>query len=429
MKVGEKVTEELKRRIEMIKRGEVPLGYKKTQAGVVPIEWEEKTLKNLLDFKNGINANKEKFGTGTKLISVLDILDDSPIIYESIRNSINIDKEMLENYSVTYGDILFQRSSENFDDAGKSNVYLDKQNIATYSGFVIRGKKIAEYEPFYLNVLLKTKNVRKQVVRLSAGSQHINIGQESLSKIIINIADISEQKKIVKILMKWDEAVDLQHRIIQKLEKQKKALLHKLLTPKEGWGEAILCSISEMYSGGTPSTFEELYWNNGNIKWIQSGLIQNNTIRKSDITQYITENGLKNSAAKLIKENSVLIAITGATCGNIAFLPFKATANQSVVSLTPYVDNSKFIYYSLIKNRKKILDLQGGSAQGGTTLSDLKKIHIWLPKLSEQNNIANILSKMDENIDLHEQKLIKLKEQRKAIMQLLLTGIVRVNNE
>ena len=74
------MTEEIQKRIEAIKAGKVPDGYKKTVVGIVPSEWHEKRLSDLLEFQNGVNAEKEKFNSGVKMISVMDILDERPII-------------------------------------------------------------------------------------------------------------------------------------------------------------------------------------------------------------------------------------------------------------------------------------------------------------------------------------------------------------
>ena len=182
------MTEEIQKRIEAIKAGKVPDGYKKSIVGIVPSEWQEKRLSDLLRFQNGVNAEKEKFNSGIKMISVMDILDERPIVYDAIRGQVDIDEKALNNYSVTYGDILFQRSSETVEDAGKSNVYMDRDKTATYSGFVIRGKKIADYDPIYLNELLKTTGVRQQIIKYAAGSQHINVSQDSLARVRVCLA-------------------------------------------------------------------------------------------------------------------------------------------------------------------------------------------------------------------------------------------------
>ena len=139
--------------------------------------WKIIPISNLLQFQNGINGSPEQYGKGVKFISVGDILNNIYITYDNIKGLIDIDEKTLNNYSVTYGDILFQRSSEIINDIGRTNVYLDKNNIATFGGFVIRGKRIGQYNPVFFNYLLKSPSSRKSIIRLGAGAQHYNIGQ------------------------------------------------------------------------------------------------------------------------------------------------------------------------------------------------------------------------------------------------------------
>lgn len=417
--------EELKRRIEMINRGEVPDGYKRTESGIVPVEWKETMLRNLLDFKNGINADKEKFGSGIKLISVMDILDNSPITYESIRSAIDIDKETLEKYSVTYGDILFQRSSENFDDAGKSNVYLDKNNTATYSGFVIRGKKIAEYDPFYLNELLKTQDVRKQIKRLSAGSQHINIGQESLAQISINIADASEQQKIAEILMKWDEVIGLQEKLIGKLEIQRKALTQMIFTSQEGWGKFELGTILKE-SVKTTKILNEypVISSTKNGLFLQKDFFDKEVASKDNI------------GYKILKRGQIVLSPQNLWMGNInyndKFDIGMVSPSYKIFSINESF-NKKYIA-CMLKTERMFEQFRQVSEQGASivrrnlNMELFSEIVVSVPNIYWQEKIGEAMTTFDYYFELNVQKLSKLKKQQTTIRQLLLTGIVRVNN-
>lgn len=154
---------------------------------------EYRKIDELVLFQNGINASAEKYGKGTKCISVMDILNNSYIDYELIRGSVEVTEEQAKNYNVSYGDILFVRSSENLKDAGKSNVYVDRKMDSVFGGFVIRGKKNAEYNPYYINMALKENCVRKQMMKYAAGTQHINIGQESLKKVMVPMCNLNIQ--------------------------------------------------------------------------------------------------------------------------------------------------------------------------------------------------------------------------------------------
>lgn len=174
--------------------------------------------------------------------------------------------------------------------------------------------------------------------------------------------------------------------------------------------------LGKIQSGGTPSTKKREFWN-GDINWIQSGLIQNNIIKKEDISKKITRLGLEKSASKIIESNSILVAITGATCANVALLPFEATANQSVISITPKKDNVYYLFQYLLYKRNEILRLQGGSAQGGVTLNDLKQMNIRIPEIEEQEKIGGFLSIFDKLIEKQQDKIGLLMELKKGYLQ------------
>ena len=111
------------------------------------------------------------------------------------------------------------------------------------------------------------------------------------------------------------------------------------------WSLKKIKDLGNIISGGTPSTDNDEYWN-GNIPWLQSGKVQYNIIKEDDVEKYITELGFLNSSTKMVQSNSVLVAITGATCGNIGFLTFNSTINQSVIGIEPTKSYlSKFIIY------------------------------------------------------------------------------------
>ena len=119
-------------------------------------------MSRLLRFQNGVNAPAEKYGRGVKFVSVSDIIQNDYVTYDNIVGSVDIDDATLERYSVENGDMVFQRSSETVEDIGRANVYLDNR-MATFGGFVIRGKKIGEYNPY-------TSSVCCTVTRLDARS-------------------------------------------------------------------------------------------------------------------------------------------------------------------------------------------------------------------------------------------------------------------
>ena len=123
-------------------------------------EWEEHGLSEYLQFKNGLNPDVKRFGKGVKFISVMDILNNAFISYDSIRASVDATEKEISEFNVEYGDVLFQRSSETLEDIGHSNIYVDSRN-SVFGGFVIRGKRIGEYDPYFMKYRLDYPIARK----------------------------------------------------------------------------------------------------------------------------------------------------------------------------------------------------------------------------------------------------------------------------
>lgn len=414
------MTEEIKQRIDTIKAGKVPDGYKKTVVGIVPSKWQEKRLSDLLKFQNGVNADKEKFSTGVKMISVMDILDERPITYDKIRGQVDIDEKALNNYSVTYGDILFQRSSETVEDAGKSNVYLDKENTATYSGFVIRGKKIADYDPVYLNELLKISSVRKQIIRYAAGSQHINVSQDSLSRVNVYLASDQEQIRIASILSKWDKAIELQEKLIVKLELQRKALMQKLLAAKVGWKKAKLKDI--LIEGSKTAIEDTSLYNKITVKLNFNGIEYAEIKRKMADTRpfYIR------------RKNEIIIGKQNYFNGSIALVDSKfdgCICSNAIMSFYVKETYDTYFIFKYLSQRdfiNRYSNLANGTGQKELAENDFLKFEVNFPTLNTQKSIGLTLRTFDNYVDSQRQKLEKLKQQKSAMQQLLLTGIVRV---
>ena len=183
-------------------------------------DWKLIRINSLLKFQNGINASPEKYGKGIKYISVSDILNNKFITNKNIKGLIDIDEKTFKNFEVSYGDILFQRSSETIEDIGRTNVYLDENTNSTFGGFVIRGKKIGNYNPIFFKYLLDSPTARKSIIRMGAGAQHYNISQEGLDKIKLHFPNDLIQEKIANLFMLIDNCIETQNKIIKELETQ-----------------------------------------------------------------------------------------------------------------------------------------------------------------------------------------------------------------
>ena len=173
---------------------------------------------------------------------------------------------------------------------------------------------------------------------------------------------------------------------------------------------------SKVCSGGTPSSKHSEYYD-GDIPWLNTKEINFNRIY--DTEKYITEEGLKNSSAKWIKENSVIVAMYGATAGKAAIAKIPLTTNQACCNLTinPSVADYRFVYYFLCYKFVELASLANGGAQQNLNAQIIKDFEIPLPSLPEQERIGNILSILDDKIEVNRKINENLEQQAQALFK------------
>lgn len=371
------------------------------------LPWHQMRIIDLLSFQNGINGTPEQYGKGIKYISVGDILNNDYITYDKIAGSIDINQETLKNYSVTYGDILFQRSSEIKEDIGRTNVYLDKNHTATFGGFVIRGKKIGDYNPTFFNYLLKSPSSRQSIVRLGAGAQHYNIGQENIKTLNFYFPDEEEQQKIANLFSKIDERIQTQIKIIDDLVLQKKYIIYSLLESIQDNEKIMLKDILFDYNVKTAINNEYPV-----LSSTASGMYLQ--------TEYFNKEAASDNTTgyKIIPRGYCTyrsMSDTGLFTFNIQNLVEKGIVSPAypVFSANNYINEFIILYLnnaSYIK--KQILELKSGGTRFALPFSTLCTLKI--PKIEKEKQLSFIKTitaferkiKNEEIIlnDLHQQK-------------------------
>ena len=402
---------------------------KMTDVGIIPNEWEVRSINDTgHSFAYGVGAEAVPYDGLNKYIRITDIDDElaryapSPIVSPSFYE---------EQHILGEGDIVVARTGAS---VGKSYLYRKEDGRLIYAGFLMKFN-VYQGNPAFVKYQLQTERYKKWVETESARTGQPGLNLEQLKRFSFpSPSHVLEQDKIATALEDIDTLICDLDKAVKKKTLMKQGAMQRLLTGSvrvkgfsTPWVEVELRQTGVMKSGGTPSTLVPEYWN-GNINWLQSGAVQNCYIYPSAVSQKITELGLSKSAAYLISHDSVLIALTGATCANVGYLTFDSAANQSVVSIEPYPEYSaKFLYQLLFTKRNLILQNRGGSAQGGVTLNQLKGITVTLPRdLEEQVEIAAILSAMDNEIAALEAERDKYKNIKQGMMQKLLTGQIRL---
>lgn len=236
------------------------------------------------------------------------------------------------------------------------------------------------------------------------------INKSRMEKLLIPLPPLAEQERIVNriesLFDKVDRAAELIDEARDGFEKRRAAILELAfsgeLTKKwreengvsDEWKEKSLKDICKLTSGGTPSRKNENYYN-GNIPWIKTGEIRWNEIYDSE--EHITEEAIVNSSAKLIPENTVLVAMygQGLTRGRAAILKKPSTTNQAVCALIPTNEiTCEFLYYYFMKNYWKFREAAKGGNQENLSGKVIGNFSIQIPSLKEQIEIVNVLKKL-----------------------------------
>lgn len=400
---------------------EIPQGYKNSPLGIIPNEWEVKRLGEISQmFSGGTPKSTEQmyFNGEIPFIKSGEISNAKTEQYLSELGLKNSSAKLIER-----GDLLYALYGATSGECALSKI----SGAINQAILCIRPTKDVD-RYFLLSFLQKGKEYYY--------NSYLQGGQGNLSADIVKgykilTPPLPEQRKIAEVLSTWDRAIEKQMLLVEKLELRKKGLMQQLLTGKkrlpgfsEEWKTVKLGSIADVVGGGTPDTNNSDYWD-GNIAWLTPSEIGTEKYVYTS-KKHITEEGLKNSSARLLPVGTIVFT-SRATIGLKAILKTEASTNQGFQSLIiPQSSNIEFVYYLLDILIHVIRKKSSGSTFPEISANSLKSINITTPPLEEQNAIAEILSVCDKEISLAKQKLDTLRQQKKGLMQVLLTGKKRV---
>ena len=246
------------------------------------------------------------------------------------------------------------------------------------------------------------------------------------------IPSFHEQNAIIEILEIWNKYLEKLSKKIEIKKNIKKGLMQRLLTRKvrldgfdSEWRYKTISQIAKTSAGGTPKSTEKSYYVNGEIPWLKSGEIRRGEI--DSFKNFITDSGLKKSSAKVFPVNTVLVAMYGATAGQCGILKKEASTNQAICGILPNNNYSHdFLYYFFTTQTEVLLKMGTGAAQPNISQDIIKNYDIYLPELKEQKAIAKILKIADQGIKVLEEKKQIIEDQKKFLLNNLVTGKIRV---
>ena len=401
---------------------------------MVPEGWKITSLSNVCEgnlktgpFGSQLHAN-EYVESGVPVLMPKDLLGCRANLNSAAKITIERAND-LNQHALKSGDLLFSRRGD-----VSRFALVDENSEGSLCGTgCLRARPSKKHSPLFLSYFLQKNTVQKWLEQNAVGQTMPNMNTAILSELPIMVASsYIEECKIAEILSKWDRAIEVTGKLLGKSQQQKKALMQQLLTGKkrldgfsEKWREDRLGNlVGKIYGGGTPSKGNSSFWG-GDIPWVTVKDLVSAKIKGAK--ESINEAGLANSASNMVPKGVVIIA-TRMAVGKAVVSSCDVAINQDLKAILPsnFVI-SEFIHQWFLLNSSAIEKLGTGSTVKGVQISSIKALRMSVPQsLKEQKAIVYVLGNADIEIELLEDKLVCLHQEKKALMQQLLTGKRRV---
>jgi type I restriction enzyme S subunit len=442
-----------------------PQGYKQTKIGLIPEDWEWLKSGSVIKLFGGAAfKSSDSQDNGVKWLKIANV-GINEIKWDILDYLPEIVARDFEKYLLVKGDIVMALTRP---------ILSGKLKIAriTETDESLLNQRVAKLETrkdnsqLFCYYLVQTPYFIHSLESAMAGTDPPNLGNKDFYNIPIPLPPLPEQQKIAEILSTWDTTITELDQLIAAKKQLKKGLMQQLLTgqkrfpeflPKEdkktkespsleegrvrdgskpGYKQTKLGLVPEdwevtrfedcvkkILGGGTPSRENVDYWN-GDIPWCTVKDLVG--VKLTQTQESITNLGLDNSSANLIPKNTLILA-TRMAVGKVVWFNKDVAINQDLKALIlKHGVDRGYVYYLLDLNKPRLEGLSVGSTVMGLGLNDLRKLSIQLPALPAQQKIAATLSAIDDEIQALETQKTAYQTQKKGLMQVLLTGRVRV---
>ncbi len=409
-------------------------------------EWRKKQLQEIAFLKP------------TETLKKGDIAPNIPManIKEFQRDVVKIDYgEFRGGTKFRNGDTLLAKITpclENGKTAFVNCLQEDEIGFGSTEFIVLRAKEnIDERFLYYLSI---SPEFRKQAISLmegTSGRKRVNENALKISDFLI--PDLEEQRRIANILSAIDDKIQINNQINQELEAMAKTLYDywfvqfdfpdkngkpykssggkMVYNPElkheipEGWGVEKIEDIAQTGSGGTPKSTNSSYYTDGEVPWINSGELSQTVITST--SNFITEEGLKNSNAKLFPSGTILVAMYGATAGKVSFLSFEASTNQAICAIMLSDVRMRYYLKNVIEDLYQYLvKLSTGSARDNLSQDMIKNIKVVTPSNEILDRYYHFSNNIIKELTKKQQENEQLTQLRDWLLPMLMNGQVKV---
>ncbi len=390
---------------------ELRSGYKQTEVGIIPEEWDAVPLSRVGQFKNGINKDSEAFGRGSPFVNLMDVFGVSSIKSGDGFGLVKTSEAEQKTYDLKRGDVIFIRSSVKPSGIGLTAVVEADLPNTVYSGFLIRFRDNDALDIAFKRHCFYSENFRSKLIGASSVSANTNINQDNLKKLLIALPPTAkEQRAIAEALSDVDGLLGGLDRLIAKKRDLKQAAMQQLLT-----GQTRLPGFTGEWE------VKRL----GDVLKVRHGKSQHD-ITASDGKYPILASGgeIGRTNTYIYDQPSVLIGRKG-TIDSPQYVdrPFWTVDTLFFTEISSEA-NAKFVFYKFTMIRWRSYN----EASGVPSLNakTIENIEVTMPSLPEQTAIAAVLSDMDAELAALEARRDKTRALKQAMMQELLTGRTRL---
>ncbi len=388
-----------------------------------PNNWEKHSVQEIFSLLPNLSFSRRQLTNKAQTLGYIHYGDihtgclDELISVSSILPYL-VNEQFVKNinkYLLRPGDIVLVDASENYDGIAKlveiSNIGI-KKLVAGLHTIPLRPLK-GTFAPGFARYLFKHTIVSKTLKAIAQGTKVFSISFSLIQKVKLFLPPIEEQQKIVEVLETWDKAIQLTRKLIEQQELQKKYLMQQLLT-----GRTRLKGFTEKWK--TTKL--------GKICSITTGRLDANAMVDFGQYKFFTCSKEVFFIDKFAFDTEALLISGNGNIGYIHYYKGKFNAYQRTYVLDSFSKNIFFTKYILeLALPKRLAKETKVGSMPYIVLSTLRDMKLQYPSQKEQNAIAKILQNTDKEIDLLREKLAQLEEQKRGLMQILLTGKVRLN--
>jgi len=419
---------------------ELKAGYKQTEAGVIPEEWDFSALGDLIsEMRGGAPLSPSDFkDSGVKVLPKggvgrtgwLQVRDSEMQFCSPQYARVHRRNQVDETFTI----VVLRDLVPSGPSIGLMVKIRDPETYVLAQG--VYGFKTSDrVDPGYLVQLSNTNWYRKLANSIMVGSTQVHITNTAFKRARVPLPTKTEQQAIAEALSDADALIESLDQLIAKKRQIKQGAMQELLTGKRRlpgfggeWEVKRLAELADIRSGGTPSTTQPQFWDGGVLWCTPTDITALGGFKYlSSTTRTISVEGLKASSAEIIPVHSIVMT-SRATIGECAINTVRMTTNQGFKNFVPFdgVD-TEFLYYLLITQRQEFIGLCSGSTFLEIGKTQLAAYQVRVPDTkAEQTAIATLLSDMDTELAALESRFAKARHIKQGMMQELLTGRIRL---